>query len=345
MIKQFALEHGSWQTSRYLLNYDADCDHAFSLASGYQASFSGKSKLYLEDFLKHCELSDKLRIGCLASCWDDLDFFTDLISRIWPYNEFYEAAVGDQRLSLAMAMLTNAGNEQPPPSPSIFNHLCESLSLAEVGSSTTAKILLYLALGLGHTVWHNPDVASKWYSAILNTVLRLNKALLMPKQQPLGNESFHMAWAQVFSTATPFTNLFLVSMLPLPDRNGDPKHARQHKIGSRLAKCEKAVQMWLNILQASGLDLVEYGKQERQRLKSQDNGGVFEIFRDVWHDRWSVHTTNGLFEVRLIGFEYGSKPRSWRLWWSEPTDELVGDFWRVMEPEPLRIPGSWDEDL
>lgn len=53
---------------------------------------------------------------------------------------------------------------------------------------------------------------------------------------------------------------------------------------------------------------------------------------------------NGRMEIRLIALTSGSKVDDWKLWWSEPTDELVGDFWRDVDPEPLCVPGSWVDD-
>lgn len=284
-------------------------------------------------------------MSCLVSCWNDLDYFTNLVGRLWPCNEFYTAACQAQRWHLAMDIVTALETTWYSPSPAVFQHLCGSFSSAQAESSTAGTILSCITWGIGNIVWHDSDVISQWYWAMRDTALRLDKFLLMPEQKLLGYEVRFYPFYQLFPMSTPFTPIFLGSFFRLPGFNGCLKTSRQHKMGYRLAQCEKAVQMWLSILRELGIDLLEYGRQERQNLKDQENGYDFRMWRDVWHERSYLKTDNGMFEVRLISFEYGREPGDWKLWWSEPTDGLVGDFWREVEPEPLCIPGSWDEDL
>lgn len=280
----------------------------------------------------------------LASCWQDLNSFTDLVGRLWPYNEFYTAAYEHHRLELASQLLGCLDQGGNSPSPAVFQHLCELPYFVRAGSSTTTDILSCVARGLSNIVWYDPDVASKWYSAIRETALRLDKSLVMPEQQ-FGCGPIYFSNYQLSAPLTPFTDMFVGSLFRCPGENWHSKCARQHKIGSRLVHCDRALQMWLEILQECGIDLLEYGRQERRVLKDQEAGCEFRIYRDVWLEGPYWKTKNGSFEIRLIGFEYGKEPGDWKLWWSEPTDGLVGDFWKEMEPEPLCIPGSWDEDF
>lgn len=305
---------------------------------------SENSKHDVEALIRHHELNDYIQMHCLVSICEDLDSFTDQVGRLWPYNEFYSEALEFDRLALA-AMLAAPRDETWVPPSDIFQHLCESALLAGAGSITTTEVLSCIAWALGNIVWRGPDVVAKWYSATRDTALRLDKSLMMPEQQLHGYGIFDIVYLKLFPKSTPFTDMFMPSMITVPVIHMDPKDARQQKLGSRLAKCERAVQMWLNILKECGIDLIEYGRQELQRLKDQKIGWEFRIYRDVQHDRSYLQTKNGSFEVRLIGFKYGSEPGDWKLWWSEPTDSLVGDFWKEVEPEPLCMPGSWDEDL
>jgi hypothetical protein len=328
--------------SGYLLSQGAECDRAFSKTHHEDTGI--QSNAYLKDLLIHSELSDHVRITCLASYWGDINSFNNLVGRVWPYGQFYEAAFEDERLHLAMLLVVKVGGMLPSSSPSIFHHLCGTLSLEEASSTTAMKMLSCLAVGLGCIMWHDSDVASEWHSVILDIALRLNKAHVMPEQHPSGTEGFDLGFPRLSTTATPFTNLFLESMIALPGHNRNLTLARQHKIRGRLANCERAAQAGLKVLQKCGIDLKEYGKQEKQRLRDQERCCDFNIFRDFWYDYDRVRTMNSLFEIRLISFDYGSQPGDWKLWWSEPTDGLVGDFWREMDPEALYIPGSWNED-
>lgn len=337
-----ALRTGAWQACWYLLDCGAAQPGGTTLT--LTRGSSGNDRHYLEALLKHDDLNDEVKMKCLAYSCIDLDSFTNQVGRLWPYNEFYTEALEHKRLFLAAALVACTDETWVPPSD-IFQHLCESVLLADAGRITATRLLSCVTFGLGHIVWRDPDVVTKWSSAIRDIALQLDKSLVMPEQQVPEYGMFRFGDIQLFPTSTPLTDMFMGSMFDVPGYNASPKQARQHKIESRLANCARTMQMWLNILEECGVDLLEYGRQEMQRLMDQDIGWEFRISRDVWHERPFMRTQNGEFEVRLISLEYGSQPGDWKLWWSEPTDGLVGDFWREIEPESLRIPGSWDQDF
>lgn len=348
MLKQYALRIGAWQASGYLLNHGAAQPAYIPLGYRLREESEEKSEPYLKALITQNDINDIAQAILLPHLSRDLKSFTDLVDRTWADNEFYTAAFEHQRLRLAMTLFTGLDTTCNSHFPAIFQHLCRSSSVADAESSTNAKVLSCITWGLGNIIWKDQDVASKWYSAIRHTALRLEEAIIMPKTQLLGNDLFWFPSIQIFPTSTPFTDMFLPSMIMLPGYNKNPKRKRQHKIGSRLANCERSVRIWLGILQECGIDLLGYGRQERQRMKNQESGWVFNIWRDVWHEsrfyRTYIHP-NSKFEVRLISFEYGRQPGDWKLWWSEPTDGLVGDFWKEMESDAFCIPGSWEQDF
>lgn len=53
----------------------------------------------------------------------------------------------------------------------------------------------------------------------------------------------------------------------------------------------------------------------------------------------------------LIGFTHGPLPENWHFWFSEPTDELMREFWTLVGDrdvktlEEITIPGSWVEEI
>ncbi|KAK7935940.1 hypothetical protein PG985_001435 [Apiospora marii] len=40
----------------------------------------------------------------------------------------------------------------------------------------------------------------------------------------------------------------------------------------------------------------------------------------------------------------GARPEDWYIWFVGHTDEFVGDFWRLVDPAPMYIPGAWVDE-
>lgn len=339
-----ALAHDAWKVAEYLLGHGAESGEAW-VFGGRGTTRTKQSEPLRERILQHDMLNDRVRIHFLASCPDDMSLFTSLVGRVWPGNAFYDAALVNERFGLAMSLVRDCGRKDFPRSPEIFRHLCGSLALKDMDVGSTMSTSSCLAQGVGKIVWLDPVSRARWHHVIKRTALRLNNFFLMPDQQPREWKVFPKSShsAMLFDKATTFTNLFLESMMLNPDSNDDPNQARRHKITCRLYNCQRGLHAWLDIIRSCGIDLLEYGIQTKRFLREVGGRFNFAIYRDVWfdsRDSWK----NGLFKVRLISFTYGSHPEDWKLWWSEPTDGLVGDFWREIEPEPLCIPGSWVED-
>jgi hypothetical protein len=109
-------------------------------------------------------------------------------------------------------------------------------------------------------------------------------------------------------------------------------YALTHPDNGRLA-----LLAWLRMLKNSGIDLEAYGRKEASILSRENAewlgreiplGHLFRSYR---------------LSLRLIGFEFGPNPEDWRFWFSEPTDQLAGEFWDMMEHPERRMPGAWDE--
>ena len=90
------------------------------------------------------------------------------------------------------------------------------------------------------------------------------------------------------------------------------------------------MRIWLEDLQSCGVDLLEYGKKEKEL-----HGHYTEVLGDC------RSYSNGC-TLRLVGFTYGASPEDWKVWFSEPTDEYAGDFWWLVEqPDEKPMPGMW----
>lgn len=133
------------------------------------------------------------------------------------------------------------------------------------------------------------------------------------------------SWPESEIFQTPFTSLF----------EGLQGFKSSRSI-SRLL--QRLVTMWLEDLVTSGVDLVEYGRKEKEiwDLSSISKDVLFFMCMSSGfdHEAWHIH---------VIDVVFGAAPSDWHIWWSEPTDFLAGQFWAMIESPEELMPGSWIE--
>ncbi|KAK8065197.1 hypothetical protein PG997_011944 [Apiospora hydei] len=84
-----------------------------------------------------------------------------------------------------------------------------------------------------------------------------------------------------------------------------------------------------------GVDISEFGNLIESKFSGEAPGSVSLWCRKA--NLWDV------FEIQ--GVRTGAEPKDWEIWFKEPTDEFAGEFWQLVDPAPLFIPGAWvDED-
>ena len=99
---------------------------------------------------------------------------------------------------------------------------------------------------------------------------------------------------------------------------------------------QHAIMSWISILSDSGVELREYGLQERSTWKPVEistkyiHSGPLDLFSDYYFGN-----------RRLITFDYGPSPKDWRIWENEPTDEFAGEFWFMLDKKEEIMPGTW----
>lgn len=101
------------------------------------------------------------------------------------------------------------------------------------------------------------------------------------------------------------------------------------------SRFEELVKIWLEDLDTCGVNLLEYGRKEKalhDEFPMQDFMG--DCFKDYHYHEIKWH---------LISFSFGTSVSDWRIWVSEPSDGYAGDFWSMIEPPELSIPGMWIE--
>jgi len=94
--------------------------------------------------------------------------------------------------------------------------------------------------------------------------------------------------------------------------------------------------IWLEDLVASGVDLVEYGRKERETWDLSSISKDVPFFFD-----WGLDSNPEIWHI--VNFDFGAAPSDWHIWWSEPTDVLAGEFWAMIENPEEMMPGSWIE--
>jgi hypothetical protein len=116
---------------------------------------------------------------------------------------------------------------------------------------------------------------------------------------------------------------------------------------------------WLRVVKSAGVDLRLYGNKENQLLRGSsrhwDNGridgaaeGMRQDFQAWYYTKQSLPWYGerpARYTIRLIGVKIGLEVEGWDIITGERTDEFAGDFWELMESPPLRVPGSWVDDL
>ncbi|KAK1984466.1 hypothetical protein LZ30DRAFT_586093 [Colletotrichum cereale] len=98
---------------------------------------------------------------------------------------------------------------------------------------------------------------------------------------------------------------------------------------------QKAFLIWLEDVQASGIDLVEYGRQELE---------IYLTHGSLQGRRWFGNNHHATPGWKLASFTYGPEPRDWKFTWDLDAWEYAGDFWEQVENPPLNIPGAWVDD-
>ncbi|KAF3811944.1 hypothetical protein GCG54_00003693 [Colletotrichum gloeosporioides] len=101
----------------------------------------------------------------------------------------------------------------------------------------------------------------------------------------------------------------------------------------------KTMSSWLEDVQASGIDLAEYGRRQLEIHKASHRN----------FDRWQKLSMlqpgddSRLYGPRLMSFTFGPRTQDWNLIWDLDVEGLTGDFWELIENPPLHIPGAYPE--
>lgn len=133
-------------------------------------------------------------------------------------------------------------------------------------------------------------------------------------------------WVESWTgTLTPLLCVIVSSILHY-HREPRPRSFRRTRI---------SLEIWLEDLNSSGIDLLEYGRREKLMYDQLAVSGRF------WHFESGIG-------YRLSRFVFGASPSDWSIEVEETFDGpgFFGDFWSSVEerePEEKAIPGMWVE--
>ncbi|KAL2833284.1 hypothetical protein BDW59DRAFT_156785 [Aspergillus cavernicola] len=108
------------------------------------------------------------------------------------------------------------------------------------------------------------------------------------------------------------------------------------------------LRIWVSELKLAGVDLEAYGAKEHALYNPENDPMEFPLFLKCNRSNYLLpicyHTTpNDLVWWRIISLQYGPEPEDWYLWVANPVDELVGEFWEMIEKSLEVMPGTWTD--
>ncbi|KDN63480.1 hypothetical protein CSUB01_07570 [Colletotrichum sublineola] len=126
---------------------------------------------------------------------------------------------------------------------------------------------------------------------------------------------------------------------------------------------QAVLKQWLRDLQAAGVDLLQYGRQEAlvHKFTCPEVRGAFdsdainasrrvvrndlqEASKDSWMMSvdWTFDKSDRYWSpIRIIALYYGPEVEDWRVLWLVESEAFAGEFWRVVEAPRVTMPGSW----
>jgi hypothetical protein len=128
-------------------------------------------------------------------------------------------------------------------------------------------------------------------------------------------------------------------------RHSPAREARLKLLFPAIVDVFVPVTLWLEMLYDSGVDLVNYGQNEKELR--QAGRTTSHCWFDVWPRKSPQPPIVGTFmpfkKLFWIGFEYGPKPSDWHFWLIEEMDDWFAEFWDMIDHPERAMPGAWDE--
>ncbi len=292
---------------------------------------------HLTQFLRADLLDDMTRFLVLSHSGVSLATFIDIRRSIWPDDEFYAKRFHSHRSQFVEQVLSFGASLPSLPEVVQFilsngNELRKRFSELE-GSFADDRRLL--------------QNVSRNIASILTRIGDFPAGSAMPLRARL-LESYQKLVPDILLSTQLFYDDRGVRRIPrclcdtLVEQLRAMNNCRHLQLSKQIDLAQRAMQFWLEALEAGGVDLELYGELEQPLLDSYRKEQMTRPLTGTSLDRWYENDIR--IKAELIGLQYGPKPRDWKFFWREPTDVFVGEFWRDIEREIPLLPGSWVED-
>ncbi|KAF6818104.1 hypothetical protein CSOJ01_01985 [Colletotrichum sojae] len=110
---------------------------------------------------------------------------------------------------------------------------------------------------------------------------------------------------------------------------------------------QSAISLWTTCLYSNGVDLLDYGRREKEFYDGGMGGFYPQRARSpgsVRENEISEDASLRVFYFRIIGITYGALPDQWRLWWTLVDDGYAEEFWELVKSSTCNVPGRWVDD-
>lgn len=296
-------------------------------------------------FVGQFDEDDLVTYALLTSYQGPADDFLILRRSVWPDSRFYHPDFLAHRMYIAAGIACNLNNTWVDPA------MCRSvlgldnyIPLNSLDLGVRDECGLTLMHGLAQKVGEANERgnAREWHNLIRDVVK------YVPDIRDLSQCGyFEMSSEGVWQTMTP---LLMLVRQALSARMSPFRHhvaISSTQSAAVLAGCEKSIFAWLSDLYDGGIDLLLYGRNEKQHFRDPSclPEGVTNAYFSMSYEHIWLGKPVYRYHVRLINFHYGRLPTDWRFWWSEPSDEFAGDFWCLVESDSqeaaMSVPGAW----
>ncbi|KAK8034194.1 gentisate 1-2-dioxygenase [Apiospora rasikravindrae] len=346
-MMEIALESENWQICEFLAGYDVPI---LLYPLTYTPWYARESQSrYIQSIASHYS-DDPMVFWTLLQNYDGPASYFDVIRRsVWLDCEFYDIPFMHKRLWLAAlftgdfgpvytkidasqrpqflgrkeqvvrALLSRNGEVFLPNIGSHLLHYCTDYHVKGCFQSLLASLgfisLQMASMGVSGT--------NTWTDLLEDVVKYIVEGLTIVR---FGDEP---------SSTGPSSRLLYSCLDDISVLNHDDYCGISSYHGTFTADSVRSIfRQYLTIISSCGVDINGFGTFMESRFMGQAPRSI---------SVWSYKGHRRLW-FKVQGILTGPEPNDWEVWFIEPTDEFVGEFWQLVDPAPLDIPGAWVDE-